>query len=237
MHRFFIDQQFENNIINPSKEILHQLIKVLRIKKNEDFIVIQNKKEYLCNLINNQIILKKKLIKQNYQKENELILVQGVPKSNKLSFILQKSTEIGVKKIYLWKTDYSNILFADILKKDQRFKKILKEAAEQSNRIDFPDISYIDKLEQIEFKDDDLLFVFYEKADPIKENFKKYFFKLSNSNKFKRIIIFIGPEGGWSEKEINLLKLKDAKLVSMGENILRTETAAIVALALVKYLI
>jgi RsmE family RNA methyltransferase len=101
MHRFFIDEKFNNNQINPSKKILHQLTKVLRIQKDEDFVVIQNNKEYLCNLINEKIILKKELQEKIINKKIELILVQSFPKNKKLSIILQKATEIGVDKIYL----------------------------------------------------------------------------------------------------------------------------------------
>lgn len=235
MHRFFIDQKFENNKIKPSKKTIHQLIKVLRIKKNEDFVVIQNQREYLCNLIDNQIVLKKELFRKqkNEDFKKELILVQGIPKSKKLSLILQKGTEIGVDHIYLWKTIHSNILLQNILKKDFHFKEIVKEAAEQANRIDFPQISYINSFSEIKFTNEDLLLVFYEKADPIKDHIKNY---LDSFNNFKRIFIFIGPEGGWSEEEIGLFKLKEATLLSIGENILRTETAAIVALGLIKYL-
>lgn len=235
MHRFFLEQKFENNKIKPSKKTIHQLKKVLRIKRNEDFVVIQNQKEYLCNLIDNQIISKKELIRKqrNQDFKKELILVQGIPKNKKLSIILQKGTEIGVDHIYLWKTIHSNVLIQNILKKDSHFKEIIKEASEQSNRIDLPQISYINSFNEIEFKDQDLLLVFYEKADPIKDHIRNY---LDVFNNFKRIFIFIGPEGGWSEEEIGLFKLKEATLLSIGENILRTETAAIVALALIKYL-
>jgi 16S rRNA (uracil1498-N3)-methyltransferase len=145
---------------------------------------------------------------------------------------LQKATEIGVDKIYLWKTIYSNNLFSDIIKKNERFKKILKEASEQSNRIKIPELFYLKSIEEIKFVKSDLLLFFYEKANPITNNIKNYLYDLK---KFKRIFIFIGPEGGFSKEEINLFELKKAKLVSLGENILRTETAAIVALALVKY--
>lgn len=232
MHRFFIDEKFNNNQINPSKKILHQLTKVLRIQKDEDFVVIQNNKEYLCNLINQKIILKKKLQERIIDKKIELILIQGFPKNKKLSIILQKATEIGVDKIYLWKTAHSNNLFSDIIKKNDRFKEILKEASEQSNRIKIPEIFYLKSIDEIKFIKSDLLLLFYEKANPIINNIKNY---LNDLKKFKRIFIFIGPEGGFSEEEINLFKLKKAKLVSLGENILRTETAAIVSLALVKY--
>lgn len=235
MHRFFIEQKFENNKINPSKKIIHQLVKVLRIKKNEDFIVIQAQKEYLCNLVDNQIILKKELIRKVKDNDfkSELILVQGIPRNKKLSVILQKATEIGVDHIYLWKTIHSNALLQNISKKDHHFKEIVREASEQANRIDIPQIWYVNSFNEIKFLEDDLLLVFYEKADPIKDHIKNY---LNNFNNFKRIFVFIGPEGGWSEEEIGLFKLKEALLLSMGENILRTETAAIVALGLIKYL-
>lgn len=231
MHRFFIDEKFNNNQIEPSKKTLHQLTKVLRIKKDEDFIIIQNNKEYLCNLINQKINLKKELQTRIISKQAELILIQAIPKNKKLSVILQKSTEIGIDKIYLWKTIYSNNLFSDIIKKNDRFKEILKEAAEQSNRIKIPELFYLKSLDKIRFNKNDLLLFFYEKANPIIDNIKNY---LNNLKKFKRIFIFIGPEGGFSESEVDFLKLKGAKIVSLGENILRTETAAIVALALVK---
>ncbi len=227
MHRFFINTEIINNKIKPTDDFLHQAIKVLRIKENEDFIVINNGLVFKCNLINKEIVIKEEIENEPKERNTEFVLVQGVPSHQKLSTIIQKSTELDVDSIVLWQADRSTSKL-DFEKKKDRFEKIIIEACEQTRRNHIPSVSYIKDIAELYVSENDLVLVAYENE---KENYIKD--KINNLDKFDRVIIVIGPEGGLADREVDVLK--DFEFVSLGKNILRTETAGLFALSVLNY--
>ena len=136
-------------------------------------------------------------------------------KQDKFEIILQKLTELGVKKIVPVKTAYSQDLFLND-KKIIRFKKIIQEAAEQSHRNTIPELCPLINIKEVDKYNSELNLVSYEKETNSNVNLK------ANS-----ITFIIGPEGGFKEEEIELLINKGYKAISLGKRILRAETAAI----------
>lgn len=154
--------------------------------------------------------------------EHEISLGIGFIRPNRLEMVLEKSTEIGVNCFYLFRSEHSNY-FSD---NKNRFKKILRQAIKQSNRFYLPDIhlcpSFKDFLKitkPIEFK----IAAISAESQPLKNIIK--------SEHFKNSLIAIGPEGGFSENEIILLKENKFQDVSLGNNRLRAETAALAAIS------
>ena len=169
-----------------------------------------------------------KVTKQLRQKENikEIWLAFSPIKSNYQNFMIQKATELGVTK-------FVPIIFdRSIVRKinHERFKKIIIEACEQSNRINLPDIIKTQTLDEfINSNEVNLIF-----TDLNSEN------KKLDKNKFdeKPICVLVGPEGDFSEEEREkILKYKSVSSIKINDNILRSETAVISSLSIVNYAI
>ena len=162
-----------------------------------------------------------------------ITLAQGLPKSDKMDFIVQKATELGVASIVPVITERTIVKVKDEEKRVSRWQKIAREAAMQSNRPDIPAIddiiSFKDFLRTLNSEPGTLLLLPWEEGtEPIKN-------VLRNNSGVKNLLVLIGPEGGFSTKEAEAAKEIGFHLVSLGPNILRTETAALAVLAMIGY--
>ena len=207
----------------------HYLLKVMRIENDKPFSLFNTSGEWeaVINEVSKSII-NFKVTKQLRQKENtkEIWLAFSPIKSNYQNFMIQKATELGVTK-------FIPIIFdRSIVRKinNERFKKIIIEACEQSNRINLPDIIKTQTLDKfINSNEVNLIF-----TDLNSEN------KKLDKNKFdeKPICVLVGPEGDFSEEEREkILKYKSVCSIKINENILRSETAVISSLSIVNYAI
>ncbi len=231
MHRFFIfNKQTEpNKFIIPTDDLLHQLTKVLRIRRNEEFVCIYEDHEYTCTLEDKQIIVSSS--KQfTINKNRKITLVQGIPTNKKVSMILQKATELDVDEIVLWQAKRSTSKLSDFSKKEERLQKIVIEACEQSRRNDIPKISFIERIEQLDFENSKTI-VLYE--NELKTSFGEAIKECGDNN----INVVIGPEGGFEEVEVDEFINNNALIATLGKNILRTETAAIASLSVLVHLL
>lgn len=235
MHSFFIlnKNNFKKDYFIPPENLLKQLKNVLKINKNENIEIIFDGFIYLCNFVENvlKIISKKEIEIKRKQKIN---LIQGIPKSNKLDLIIQKSVEIGVDEIsfLLMERSISRFDEKEFENKKNRFEKIALEACEQSKNFLIPKTSFIKSLDFLNLKQEELNIVVYELEK--NNNFKKI---ESEIKSFKKINILIGPEGGISKKEIDELKKQNFITVGLGKSILRTETASIYCLSILDYIL
>ncbi len=160
-------------------------------------------------------------------------LGQGLPKSDKMDWIVQKATELGVAEIVPIVTERTIVKIRDEGKRVSRWQKICREAAMQSNRPDIPHVGHIvsfsDYLLTLSPEPGTLLLLPWEEATVSIKNV------LQQTPGITRIIVLIGPEGGFSAQEAEKAKEKGFHLVSLGENILRTETAAVAVLSMIGY--
>lgn len=229
MQRYFANKN-QNKIILGDGDV-HHLLHVMRNKKGDEIEVVADNKLYNCIIqstnpldieINYEIPLDSELF-------NEVTLFFALAKGDKIEFVIQKATELGVHKIVLIKTERCIVKLSndDFLRKFERFNKIAKEASEQSHRLLIPEIVGIIDIKNIPsdlLADTNLLA--YEKEAGQTSSF------LDKVNKEGSYSIMIGPEGGFSPKEVELLTEKYAfQPVSLGKRILRTETAAVYALS------
>ncbi|MGL4184015.1 MAG: 16S rRNA (uracil(1498)-N(3))-methyltransferase [Metamycoplasmataceae bacterium] len=221
MNRFFVEKK-EGNYFILSKEILDHL-KVIKIG-NKEFISVFEKKFFKCRLEKEKAFIVEELFLNNEYEKNVVIFI-SIIKIKNLEIALQKAVELGVKEIFLIKTEFTNKKYIDKIdsKKMIRFNEIIKNAAEQSFRNIIPIIH-----EPIDFSKSLLLvntknkFIAHEK-----NNFEKNVFLPQD------ISIFIGPEGGFSDNEINQAEKNNFISFSLGKTILRAETATIKALSLI----
>ncbi len=205
----------------------HYLNKVMRVKENESFSLFNNNGEWEAKILSIsegyvKFIVRKQLRKEETNKD--LWLAFSPIKSNFQNFMIQKATELGVTK-------FLPIIFErSIVRKinKERFKKIIVEASEQSNRISIPSIEDIQSLDNfLKINSMDLVF-----ADLNSNNKKLNNSKFSN----KSICLIVGPEGDFTETEREkILSLKNVQSLKINENILRSETAVISALSIIYY--
>lgn len=164
------------------------------------------------------------------------ILVQSLLKGEKLEWVLQKATELNVDTIYLVPTANCVAKYDEkkLQSKVNRWEKIMLEAAQQCGRNHLPTLVVGETLLQaLDIESEALKLVAYENeaGQTIKDVLKT----LHSDKSVTDVLICIGPEGGYQEKEINAIIESGGKSVSLGTTILRAETAAIGSLAMIQY--
>lgn len=234
MSKFFVkENQINNDKIHILGEDVNHIANVLRMKK-EDEVQICNQEtgeNYITKIISfSKDEIECEIVEKiigTVESNVDTTLFQGIPKFDKMELIIQKNTEVGVKKIVpvLMERTVVKLDEKTANKKIERWQKIAEVAAKQSMRDIIPEIENIIKLQDITKQDYDEVLVAYENEE--KNMLKQELKKLQGKDRYK-IAIVIGPEGGISEKEIEILKNMGASFVSLGKRILRTETAGIV---------
>ena len=243
MYKFFITQkQIEQNTAKILGEDVKHIANVLRLKKLDDIIICNKNTNYSYEAKINEItkeyimcdIIKK--IEETVESDMDIDLYQGLPKADKMEYIIQKATELGVKNIYPVSMERCIVKIDKKceMKKIERWNKIAESAAKQSKRDYIPKVENIINIENIcqKAKKYDIIIVAYENE---KENTLKTVLKKIDLQNNLKIGVVIGPEGGIAEDEVKELAKSGAKIVSLGNRILRTETASLVVLSNIIY--
>ena len=228
--RLYFSKSLSNNLIDTlDKSQSHYVNKVMRVKESEMFSLFNSSGEWEAKILNiSKGIVEFNVTKQLRQIENhkELWLAFSPIKSNYFNFMIQKATELGVTK-------FIPIIFdRTIVRKinKERLEKVIIEASEQSNRINVPDIEDPKSLDDfLNNNKVDLIF-----TDLNSENTRIDLNKVTD----KPTCVIIGPEGDFSEEErAEILKFSGVQPLKINENILRSETAVISAISIIKYAI
>ena len=217
-----------NNIIVLNKTDTHYLKNVMRCKKNDQINLFnENDQEFYSKILEikkYETILEIFELSTNTEIINDIFLIFSLVKKNKMDFIIQKATELGVRKIFPILTERSSI--RDI--NPSRMVAIAKEASEQSNRISIPEISNLQTIHDLLEQWDEKRSILY--ADEILKINKNL--TILDRKNFVKSSLLVGPEGGFSPEENDMLKnYKYVFPISFGETILRSDTAAIVGLS------
>ncbi len=241
MPHFFITTKDVNaDIVTISdKENYHHIAKVLRAKVGECLTLVdENRTQYkvVIENINSKSITTKvvEVSKSNHLLNLRLYLAQSVLKTDAQNFVIQKATELGVKGIIPFVSDNSVIKESVADSKISKWQKIANEAVKQCERSDFPCIENLSSLSQIlNSSDYDIKIACVERCT---DGTLKSCLKKIKDYKDKKIVVIIGPEGGFSAGELRLLnEAEDVYKASLGKLILRAETAVISALSGVIY--
>ena len=242
MHRFFVEEPAmgENSITITGGDVNH-IKNVLRMAVGDKICVIngQNNKEYYCEITavgNDAVDTRICEIRESDQElGNEVVLFQGLPKSDKMELIIQKAVELGVHTIVPVSTDRT-VVKLDAKKeanKRKRWMSISESAAKQSGRLRIPEVtpvvSYREALEMA--KKMDVRLIPYELA----EGMEKTRELMSSIQPGQSVAVFIGPEGGFEENEIQMAKEAGIEPVTLGRRILRTETAGFTVISWLMY--
>lgn len=245
MPKFFIEtKQINEDIINLIGQDVNHIANVLR-KKVGDNISICNKntsENFLCKIekINKEQIECRIVEKVESKSEGniKITIFQGLPKAEKMELIIQKGVELGIDEIIPVSMERCVVKLDSKSenKKIERWQKIAEVAAKQSGRDFITRINYVENIKNVcnLVSKYDILLVAYEeeKVNSLKNEINNL--KAINKQNLK-IGIVIGPEGGISNKEIDVLKQNGAKIITLGNRILRTETVALVITSILQY--
>lgn len=230
MQRYFALKKEGNYFILNESDYYH-ISTVMRMKNNEKVEVVLDNTLYICEIIYDSCIKIKEVEKvKKIDKDINVTLILPLLKEQKQDLIIQKSTELGVKKLIFLNTERTIVKIEEKKKLDKlnRWYKIAKEASEQSKRLDIPVIEIKEN-----FKDlNDIKGINLVCDTKIKNSIKS---TLKKIDKYDTINIVIGPEGGLSDNEVEYLNKIGFKSVSLGNRILRVETVPLYILSIINY--
>ncbi|MBN2794157.1 MAG: 16S rRNA (uracil(1498)-N(3))-methyltransferase [Clostridia bacterium] len=238
MHRFFVNKSIndqETEIVIDHESDVRHIVKALRVQIEEKLeIVDANGEEYvvsvkslgeevICEILEKLIITRESPI--------EIDLYQGLAKGTKMETIIQKAVELGVHKVYPVSMKRSIVKLDEksSVKKIERWQAIADEAAKQSKRSNIPVVEALVDMKNIKSLEYDLILIAYELES------QKNLHQILESFSGKKIAVFIGPEGGFEEDEVNQILNLGGNSISLGKRILRTETAGMMLISILQY--
>ncbi len=243
MHHFFVkENQIEEKRITLTGDDANHLRKALRGKIGERILISgENGLEYTCEIcqIGEEKVEAEILWKEAADRELpvKIHLFQGLPKGDKMEWVIQKAVELGAYEIIPVATKRSVVKLDEKkgLHKRERWQAISESAAKQSKRSVIPrvkgPVSFAEAIQTA--KELDMILFPYELAEGM-----EYTRDILNQVKNKCSIgVFIGPEGGFDEGEAAMAKQEGAGLITLGKRILRTETAGLYLLSVLGYLL
>jgi len=238
MFNFFVEK---DNRKDNSFEIIdgncNHIKNVLRMKCGDNILVSLEGASHLCEIVDiqNDVVVAN-IVEENYNDTSlpiSIKLFQGLPKSDKMEFIIQKAVELGVDEIIPVEME-NCVVKLDAKKKNakqSRWQAIAESGAKQSKRNAIPTVCDVMSFREcVEYsKGLDIFLVPYE----CKEGMSATKEALKSIKSGMTVGILIGPEGGFSQKEIDFIgSVSKGKIISLGKRILRTETAAVTAVSM-----
>lgn len=231
MQRYFIKNK---DMLLEESDIRH-IKKVMRMNINDKIEVVYNNKLHICEITSLEPFNIKVIEKLDEDKKTkiELTVAVALVKEQKMDLILQKLTELGVSRIIPVSMERSIVKLDKerFNKKKVRWESICKEASEQSKRTNILIIEDIKSIKDLTKEDADLKLVASTKE---KEKLLNYY--LQSIEDCAKIIMVIGPEGGISDKEEDILVSNGYNRVSFGNLIFRVETATIYVASIINYI-
>lgn len=223
----------ENNIIYFNSEDINHIKNVMRMKEKNELLMVYDNKRYLCNL--NKDYLSATILKEEDSENNKHEIVFYIPivPEDKMVFVLQKGTELGVTKFI--PVEYDHCKFK--IKKEQkdkklsRWNKIIKSASEQSHRLNIPQIDNIISSRDVKINNGVNILCSLDKV-----NVKPIKYVLNEHNIYDTINVLYGPEGGLSKEEEKYFEFIGYIKTSLGDTVLRTETVIVYVMSIILYL-
>lgn len=236
MRRFFLDGPLGGTVTLRGRDA-HHIGRVLRLSPGAE-IIIAGQGGQACRARITAVgpdtvtAAVEAMIEERHEPPIEVWLAQGLPKGDKLETIVQKAVEIGAAGVIPMAVDFSTVKYDEAKQaaKVERWQKIAREAAKQCGRDLVPTVTPVRSLSEVlaEAGPDTAIIMLYEKGTTgLKDSL--------TGCRAKSYLLLIGPEGGFSPAEAEQCREKGASVVTVGPRILRTETAALAALAIVLY--
>lgn len=227
-----------SKIIITDKKQLHHLLTVMRRKQGGRLFVFDGEsKEYECkidSLAKDRAELSILGVKKYPPAKGlSISLACAMPKKTKMDYIIEKATELGVEKIIPLKTGRTIVELSEerLIHKLSRWQNIINEASKQSARIRLPELLPVSSFKNAvkEAREYDLAIIPHLGAR------NRHIKDVVSGFSGKSVIVFIGPEGDFTEAEVSLAKACGCLAVSLGENVLKVDTAAIAVVAFLRF--
>lgn len=244
MRKFFVDNENikDDKIIITGQDVNH-IKNVLRLSAQEKILICDKSsaKNYVSKIEKIENDLVECSVVEEVQGDSEgnveLHIFQGLPKADKMELIIQKGTELGISSFIPVKLSRCIVKLdgKDEIKKQDRWQKISEVAAKQSGRDIVPEVMHLKTLNETinMISEYDLFLVAFEEE---KENtLKNELLKLKELKNEYKIACLVGPEGGLTKEEVLKLEENGAKVITLGNRILRTETVAMYIASTVMY--
>jgi len=225
-----------DRIVINDREQIHHLKDVLRLKVDDQVVVFDDREnEYTCSigeLLADRVVLEIKEQRRRGPKSIRLTVACAIPKRSRMDDIIDKLTQLGVDRIIPLETEHMVVKLnsAKKIARLERWKKIAQSAAQQSQRNSVPAIDPVSDITEV-FPG---LSGYDLKLIPVLFGERKLLKDISLENKARNIIVFIGPEGDFSSREINLAVEAGCLPVTLGDLVLRVETAAVTVAGFLK---
>lgn len=242
MYNFFVEpsQISGSEVVIVGNDVNH-IKNVLRMKPGEELSVSNgvDNREYRCGIeeiSEDRILCRLRFVKEDgMELPSKVYLFQGLPKADKMELIIQKAVELGVYEIIPVSTKRAVVKLDEKKAKTKtaRWQTIAEAAAKQSKRRVIPEVKNVMTMKQaVDYaKAMDVKLIPYELAEGMEETKKR----IASLQAGQTIAVFIGPEGGFEESEIEAAVMTGICPITMGKRILRTETAGITILAWIMY--
>ncbi len=242
LSRFFVTQNNikDNQFIIHDEKDIKKIEQVLRLRPNDKIVLLdENKNQYeaIIERINSKFV-EGKLIARKKLKTSvkyDITLAQSLTRSSKIADIIKMNTQTGVNAFMLFESKYS-VFHLDKFKaqKKERFETIAKEAAQQSEREIIPIIYTPISFDDLLVESFDIKILLHSREYPDTKDIS-YIKKLLQKAPSKNILIAVGPEGGFAPEEVSKAQKAGFIITFINLPILRTETAGVVASAILNY--
>jgi 16S rRNA (uracil1498-N3)-methyltransferase len=239
MPRFYVPQaKIENGMLRVEGSEVRHIRRVLRLKTGDGIVVFDGSgNEFEGKILEESpssvVIMVQSIFSSERESPLEITLAQSLLKGEKMDYLIQKATELGIKEIVPFHSSRSVPLIEKSrrLNRHHRWEKIAVEASKQCGRGLIPKIEILRDYDEIlkSISSDFLCLILWEKEGArLKDIFKR-------SREKRKVFFVVGPEGGLSEEEIRIAKEKDFIPITLGKRILRSETASLCLLSILQY--
>lgn len=243
MQRYFVKQRANGNRFLIDEEDRHHIVKVMRMQLGDQIICVdQDGKQAVCALAeitDTSVVADVVQWKRNVSElPISITIASGLPKGDKLEWIIQKGTELGAHQFLPFSAARSVVKWDEkkATKKIDRWQKIAKEAAEQSHRAFLPEVGSAISFKELLTKSKDYHYKLVAFEDESRNGETSVFAStLQKINKGDSLLLVFGPEGGLTDAEVQELKSNNFAVCGLGPRILRTETAPLYTLAAISY--
>ncbi len=239
MPHFFIKQENLNSgfiRINDNENYRH-IARALRARAGETLLLIDEKQiQYetvITEITANEILCR---VNKSYPSKRDLdfdlFLAQSPLRSDSQLTVMEKSTELGIRGVFPVLTDNCAVKKETAISKTEKWQKVMYEASKQCERAKVPTCYPLSTLEEVIKNDFDRRIVFGERST--EQSLKQYLTK-NPVKKGEKILVIIGPEGGFSQKEFDFFRKNNLPVISLGDLILKADTAVTVGLGDIIY--
>ncbi|MCK4809458.1 MAG: 16S rRNA (uracil(1498)-N(3))-methyltransferase [Candidatus Omnitrophica bacterium] len=230
---YFPPCEIKSHILLEDKRNIHKIKNVLRLKEGGSLFIFDGQgKEYLYSIENTgkkDLSLKRiKTTREEFFPQFTVSLAFPLMREAKLDLIFQKATELGVFRFLPFLARRGAVVKNPSKIKLERWRKIIEEAARQSDRLWLPRIEEVKPFDDVIKEEADIKLAAYRDGEMLQA--------LVDKKKHKRFFLIIGPEGDFSQEEKQKLKEAGFRFLKLSENILRSETAAFFSVGILNYI-